>query len=80
MYPFFPNLSHPKIGTDIGNIGDEGKSKPISTEAEASVDSLMSKFNLGDSGGGGGFSDEKNDNQDTKIDDTMQSTQKSKND
>lgn len=40
----------------------------------------MSKFDLGDSGGGGGFSDEKNDNQDTKIDDTMQSTQKSKND
>ena len=34
----------------------------------------MSKFDLGDSGGGGGFSDEKNDNQDTKIDDTMQST------
>ena len=33
-------------GTDIGNIGDEGKSKPISVEAEASVDSLMSKFNI----------------------------------
>ena len=29
---------------DIGNIGDEGKSKPMSREAESSVDSLMSKF------------------------------------
>ena len=41
-------------GTDIGNIGDEGKSKPISVEAEASVDSLMSKFNIDD----GDFSDD----------------------
>ena len=32
--------------TDIGNIGDEGKSKPMSGEAESSVDSLMSKFDL----------------------------------
>ena len=41
-------------GTDIGNIGDEGKSKPISVEAESSVDSLMSKFNIDD----GDFSDD----------------------
>ena len=34
--------------TDIGNIGDEGQSKPMSGESEASVDSLMSKFDLGD--------------------------------
>ena len=30
--------------TDIGNIGDEGKSKDLSPEAESAVDSLMSKF------------------------------------
>ena len=41
------------LGTDIGNIGDEGKPKPISGEAEASVDSLMSKFDID----GGDFSD-----------------------
>lgn len=40
--------------TDIGNIGDEGKSKPISEESVASVDSLMSKFNIDD----GDFSDD----------------------
>ena len=40
--------------TDIGNIGDEGKSKPISEEAEASVDSLMNKFNVD----GGDFTDD----------------------
>eukprot|EP00578_Thalassiosira_sp_NH16_P014965 CAMPEP_0181108730 /NCGR_PEP_ID=MMETSP1071-20121207/17789_1 /TAXON_ID=35127 /ORGANISM="Thalassiosira sp., Strain NH16" /LENGTH=253 /DNA_ID=CAMNT_0023192359 /DNA_START=58 /DNA_END=817 /DNA_ORIENTATION=+ len=33
--------------TDIGNIGDEGLSKPLGDEAERSVDSLMSKFDLG---------------------------------
>lgn len=32
--------------TDIGNIGDEGKSKELSPNEEASVDSLMSKFDL----------------------------------
>jgi hypothetical protein len=30
------------------SIGDEGQSKPMSGESEASVDSLMSKFDLGD--------------------------------
>lgn len=35
--------------TDIGNIGDEGVSKPLSKKDEASVDSLMSKFNFEDS-------------------------------
>eukprot|EP01083_Nonionella_stella_P080067 219821_1 len=39
--------------TDIGNIGDEGKPKPISGDAAASVDSLMSKFDVG-----GGFGDD----------------------
>ncbi|KAL3759482.1 hypothetical protein ACHAWU_000781 [Discostella pseudostelligera] len=32
--------------TDIGNIGDEGKPKPMSEDAESSVNSLMSKFNI----------------------------------
>lgn len=32
--------------TDIGNIGDEGKPKPLSEDAETSVDSLISKFDL----------------------------------
>ena len=36
--------------TDIGNIGDEGKSKPLAGKEEASVDSLLSKFDLGASG------------------------------
>lgn len=40
--------------TDIGNIGDEGKSKALSDEAEARVDSLMSKFDLDDRDVGGG--------------------------
>lgn len=40
--------------TDIGNIGDEGKSKALSDEAEARVDSLMSKFDLDDGDIGGG--------------------------
>ena len=35
--------------TDIGNIGDEGSSKPLSKQEASSVDSLMSKFNLDDS-------------------------------
>ncbi|KAL7499938.1 hypothetical protein ACHAWT_007991 [Skeletonema menzelii] len=35
--------------TDIGNIGDEGQVKPLSKNDEASVDSLMSKFNFDDS-------------------------------
>jgi len=35
--------------TDIGNIGDEGASKPLSQKDEVSVDSLMSKFNFDDS-------------------------------
>ncbi|EJK69596.1 hypothetical protein THAOC_09130 [Thalassiosira oceanica] len=30
--------------TDIGNIGDEGKSKDLSKEAETTIDSLMGKF------------------------------------
>ena len=34
--------------TDIGNIGDEGKSTALSNEAEARVDSLMSKFDFDD--------------------------------
>jgi hypothetical protein len=34
--------------TDIGNIGDEGQVKPLSKNDEASVDSLMSKFNFDD--------------------------------
>jgi hypothetical protein len=34
--------------TDIGNIGDEGASKPLSAKDEVSVDSLMSKFNFDD--------------------------------
>eukprot|EP00571_Detonula_confervacea_P011793 CAMPEP_0172298952 /NCGR_PEP_ID=MMETSP1058-20130122/1368_1 /TAXON_ID=83371 /ORGANISM="Detonula confervacea, Strain CCMP 353" /LENGTH=191 /DNA_ID=CAMNT_0013008247 /DNA_START=29 /DNA_END=604 /DNA_ORIENTATION=- len=38
--------------TDIGNIGDEGKAKPMSGQSEASLDSLMSKFDL-DGGDGG---------------------------
>jgi hypothetical protein len=33
---------------DIGNIGDEGKSKGLSNEAEARVDLLMSKFDFDD--------------------------------
>jgi len=32
--------------TDIGNIGDEGKSKELSVEAMSTVDSLMSKFDI----------------------------------
>ncbi len=32
--------------TDIGNIGDEGRPKPISEDAESSVNSLMRKFNI----------------------------------
>lgn len=32
--------------TDIGNIGDEGKSKEFSVEAISTVDSLMSKFDI----------------------------------
>lgn len=32
--------------TDIGNIGDEGKPKPLSGDAETSVDLLMGKFDL----------------------------------
>ena len=35
--------------TDIGNIGDEGASTPLNKKDEASVDSLMSKFNFDDS-------------------------------
>ena len=46
--------------TDIGNIGDEGRPKPMSEDAESSVNSLMSKFNIdgeitgfeGETGGG----------------------------
>ena len=34
--------------TDIGNIGDEGSSKPLSKQEASSVDSLMSKFNFKD--------------------------------
>ena len=34
--------------TDIGNIGDEGQVKSLSKNEEASVDSLMSKFNFDD--------------------------------
>jgi hypothetical protein len=34
--------------TDIGNIGDEGSSKPLSKQEASSVDSLMSKFNFED--------------------------------
>lgn len=34
--------------TDIGNIGDEGQVKPLSKNDEASVDSLMSKFDFDD--------------------------------
>ena len=34
--------------TDIGNIGDEGSSKPLSKQEKSSVDSLMSKFNFED--------------------------------
>ena len=55
------------LGTDIGNIGDEGKPKPISGEAEASVDSLMSKFDID----GGDFSDdirEKNNDINKQVD------------
>lgn len=55
------------LGTDIGNIGDEGKPKPISGEAEASVDSLMSKFDID----GGDFSDDirdKNNNNNKQVD------------
>ena len=48
------SITKTRQGTDIGNIGDEGKSKPISVEAEASVDSLMSKFNIDD----GDFTDD----------------------
>ena len=40
--------------TDIGNIGDEGKSKALSDEANASVDSLMSKFGFDDGEFGAG--------------------------
>ncbi|KAL3815650.1 hypothetical protein ACHAXA_006925 [Cyclostephanos tholiformis] len=49
--------------TDIGNIGDEGKSKALSDDARARVDSLMSKFNFDDgdigvdAGGGSDQSD-----------------------
>lgn len=32
--------------TDIGNIGDEGRPRPMSKDAESSVNSLMSKFNI----------------------------------
>ena len=32
--------------TDIGNIGDEGKSKELSIEAMSTVDSLLSKFDI----------------------------------
>ena len=32
--------------TDIGNIGDEGKSKELSVEAMSTVDSLMRKFDI----------------------------------
>mmetsp|Transcript_28646 Transcript_28646/g.60448 ORF Transcript_28646/g.60448 Transcript_28646/m.60448 type:complete len:178 (-) Transcript_28646:1734-2267(-) len=39
--------------TDIGNIGDEGKPKALSTDAETSIDSLMGKFDLD----GGDFTD-----------------------
>ena len=35
--------------TDIGNIGDEGTSKPLTKQDEVSVDSLMSKFNFEES-------------------------------
>lgn len=51
----FFRISPYRYCTDIGNIGDEGQSKPMSQEAESSVDSLMSKFDLdgGDSKGGG---------------------------
>lgn len=40
--------------TDIGNIGDEGKSKALSDEANSRVDSLMSKFDFDDGEFGGG--------------------------
>mmetsp|Transcript_36946 Transcript_36946/g.66455 ORF Transcript_36946/g.66455 Transcript_36946/m.66455 type:complete len:172 (+) Transcript_36946:29-544(+) len=51
--------------TDIGNIGDEGKPKPLSGDAETSVDSLMSKFDLD----GGDFSVKsgKNEDQANKV-------------
>mmetsp|Transcript_7450 Transcript_7450/g.11124 ORF Transcript_7450/g.11124 Transcript_7450/m.11124 type:complete len:168 (-) Transcript_7450:36-539(-) len=53
--------------TDIGNIGDEGKPKPMSGDAETSVDSLMSKFDLD----GGDFSvkSDKNEDQANKLGD-----------
>jgi hypothetical protein len=43
--------------TDIGNIGDEGKSKELSIEAMSTVDSLLSKFDINN----GDFSSSNND-------------------
>jgi hypothetical protein len=38
--------------TDIRNIGNKGKLKALSDEANVRVDSLMSKFDFGDGGFG----------------------------
>lgn len=51
--------------TDIGNIGDEGKPKPLSGDAETSVDSLMSKFDL--EGGDFSVKSGKNEDQANKV-------------
>ncbi|KAL9181877.1 hypothetical protein ACHAXT_012220 [Thalassiosira profunda] len=56
--------------TDIGNIGDEGRSKPMSGEAAASVDSLMGKFDLegGDFGEGKGGESKRQSSRETRGD------------
>jgi hypothetical protein len=60
-----------------GNIGDEGKPKPLSGDAETSVDSLMSKFDL--DGGGVDATPEKKVDRSTRnfdIKDTTKVTKK----
>lgn len=46
---FFTNIAQ-YYCTDIGDISDEGKSRKLSVEETSSLDSLMNKLDLGDSG------------------------------
>lgn len=45
---FFTNIAQYKC-TEIGDISGDGKAKDLSSEEEASVDSLMGKLGLDDS-------------------------------
>lgn len=69
---FFTNIAQ-YYCTDIGDISDEGKSRMLSVEETSSLDSLMNKLDLNDSGSsssssfsegsGGNETGNRNDNQ-----------------